>query len=270
MNRRVIALLGVLLAIVFVHNAFSNDHGWGSDHRIKGSGELKTVTQDLDEFHAVSYGTLGTLYIEIGDKEQLEIEAEDNLIEHFEAVVRNGKLIIRNSEDHLNLSPRRPVKFYLTVRALDEIRILSSGDIVAPDFTAKRFTITTMSSGDLKMGTIQCDAAEITVLSSGDVTLEGLTADELDVEISSSGDVSIGDGRVTEQTISINSSGDYDARNVKSERVHARTLSSGDIRVNVSEQLEARTTSSGDIVYYGNPRVNMHESSSGDVRHARR
>lgn len=270
MNRRTIALLGVLLAILLVHSAFSKTHSWGSWHRIKGSGDLTTVTRDLGSFHAVSYGTIGTLHIEIGDKEKIEIEAEDNLIEYFETEVSGGKLVIRNSEDNLNLDPRRPVKFYLTVRSLDEIQILSSGDVVAPGFSASHFMIESMSSGDLKMGTLDCDEAEISVMSSGDVSLAGLTADRLDVDISSSGDVSIADGHVGDQTITINSSGDYDGRNVESDRVRARTSSSGDILVRVNDKLEARTSSSGDIVYYGSPRVNIRETSSGDVRHARR
>ncbi len=261
------SVIGWILAAVVIWLAAAPARASWFENRtgIRGSGDVVEEDRDVGRIHGVALATIGTLYIEVGDEEALTIRAEDNLMKHIETDVRHGILII-DTQNGVNLRPRRAIEYHLTVKALDEIDISSSGDIQAPDLSADDFTIIISSSGDLEMGRLDCTDLEIEVSSSGDTYIDDLRAKSIDLRISSSGDVEIADGEVDSQTITISSSGNYNAKNLQSNEARVRINSSGDANVRVRDFLDARTSSSGDINYYGNPKdVNDRESSSGDV-----
>jgi len=278
--------LAVLLLVLLLGGLFTQDSAAG--RKVRGSGDLTTEERKVSGISGVELATIGNLYIEVGDKEKLEIEAEDNLIEYFETYVQGGMLVIETN-DRYNLSPRKPVRYYLTVKSLDEIEVSSSGDIEAPDFKAERFKITIGSSGNVDVGNLDVYSLDVRIGSSGDVTIEDVTAKKVEVDIGSSGDVrlrelnaqllivdigssgnvEIGGGRVQEQEIVINSSGDYKGKRLESEEASVRINSSGDATVNVNEYLDARTHSSGDVYYVGDPDVDRRATSSGKIKSIR-
>ena len=216
----------------------------GNRNAVRGSGNVVEETRSLSGVTGVNLATLGDLTIELGDTESLRIEAEDNLMEYIETDVRNGGLRIGTQED-VNLDPRRPVNYYLTVKGLDTIVISSSGDIQAPDLEAEGFSITIASSGDLEMGV--------------------LNADTLEVDISSSGNLEIKGGEVKTQNVTISSSGKHTARDLASAEAEVHLNSDGSATIWVQDNLDANLSSSGDLRYRGNPTLNATTTSSGDV-----
>ncbi|MBU1319929.1 MAG: DUF2807 domain-containing protein [candidate division Zixibacteria bacterium] len=259
-----------------------------SARKIRGSGEVVTENRDVSGIDGVELATIGTLHIEIGDTEKLTIEAEDNLIEYFDTEVHGGTLVIDNNS-RLSLHPRKPIRYFLTVKELKDIEISSSGGIEAPDIKTERFRATISSSGNFQAGNLEVKSLdirisssgnvelgeviaqdiEIDISSSGDVTLESLNAKMLIVDISSSGDIEIWGGHVDEQEVTINSSGDYMAKRLESNTAQVYSGSSGDATIWVVEDLEARLGSSGDVNYAGDPQVRERAGSSGRVRHIR-
>ncbi|MEA3438887.1 MAG: head GIN domain-containing protein [Chloroflexota bacterium] len=231
---------------------------------VRGSGDVSEEERLVGGITSVSVANQGDLYIELGEQEKLVIEAEDNLLEYIESDVRGGELVLETSSE-VNIRNTKPIRYYLTVKVLEEIAVYSSGDIDAPEFEVDSFTIDVNSSGDVKVDGLDVTELRINISSSGEVTVGELVADQLDVTISSSGNLTIREGGLEEQDISIRSSGDYDARNVQSQRATVRISSSGDVTIRVSNELEARLSSSGDLYYIGNPSVDARESSSGDV-----
>lgn len=261
--------------------------GW-RDKKIEGSGNVVTEEREISGVDAVELATIGRMFIEIGDEEKLVIEAEDNVIEYFDANVFGGRLTVDIKGD-VNLTLNEPVRYYLTVKELSEIEISSSGDIEAPDLEAERFYVSIGSSGDLDMGNLTCSSldirikssgdvslrdikakhVEVNINSSGDVRLETLNGDFLVVDINSSGNVRIDGGYVEEQDVSISSSGDYRAKRLESKKVYVSSNSSGDAEVYATDELRARLNSSGDVYYAGSPSVREREGSSGKVRKIR-
>ncbi len=263
-SRRILMVL--LIATMFIaQSCIALDGATFSRKRVRGSGKLATARHAISGVHGVELATNGQLEIEIGDKEELIIEAEDNLLEYFEINVRRGILEI-DTRSRVNIQTRRGFRFYLMVKELDYIATSSSGDILAPDIDAGRVKIEISSSGDIETGAIDCTKLDIEISSSGDLEIEDLRAEKLWVEISSSGDVKIDGGKVVQQDISINSSGDYQGRRLESDEAEVRINSSGDATVQVNDRLYASTNSSGSIYYSGNPRVTKQTNSSGDIR----
>jgi len=238
---------------------------WKTADKIRGSGNIVRVTRSPQGIDAVRLATIGTLHIEFGDREELVIEGEDNIVAHIVTEVDDGDLKIVN-ESRCSLRPTEPLDYYLTVEHLEGIGLSSAGDAVAPDINAPDFWISVSSSGELKTGWIETERLEVRLSSSGDVSIPGLKSESLDVSLSSSGDLVIGGGSVVEQKIRLSSSGSYRAEDLKSGRVDVRLTSSGDAYVRVTEDLNAKMTSSGSVYYSGNPRVSHRTTSSGRLR----
>ena len=241
--RRLITLLGAALALLLsslaccfgapeaVRKGIQMEWPWTV---VRGSGETAIEQRSESGFDAVALRGIGTLYIEQGDEESVEIEAEDNLIEYLETQVQDGILRIKH-RNRVNLRPREPVNFYLTAKALDTIMISGSGDVEASDLSASRFSVTISGSGDVEVGS--------------------LGADVLEVEISGSGKVGVAGGEVAEQEVTISGSGKYAARDMESARAAVRITGSGDATIRVRDDLHVNIKGSGDVRYAGSPRV---------------
>jgi hypothetical protein len=236
----------------------------GQSTTISGSGDRVEETRTVSGFTEVELATIGTLSIEVGEKEELRIEAEDNLIPYIETGVRSGRLTIETREG-INLRGTQPVRYYLTVKDLDTVVISSSGDIEAPDLEAERFSVTIRSSGNLNVGGLEADTLTVKISSSGDMRMGMLNADILSVEINSSGDLDIAGGEVRQQDITIKSSGHYAAQDLRSSEAEVRLSSNGSATIQVRDHLKTHLSSSGDLRFFGNPKVNARVTSSGDV-----
>lgn len=217
---------------------------FGVGDEVRGSGTVVEEERSIAGVTAVSVSNQGDLIVEFGDEQRLVIEAEDNLLPYIETRVSSGRLEIE-TQGGADLRNTKPIRYYLTVKALASVETNSSGSISAAQVTADDFSIS--------------------VNSSGDVNLAGLNAQRLEVKISSSGSVKIADGVVDEQTIRISSSGNYDAVDLESREARVDLSSSGDAEISVSEQLRADLSSSGNLTYYGDPDVDARQTSSGDV-----
>jgi hypothetical protein len=233
---------------------------------VRGSGKVVQETRSVSGIDAVNLATLGDMNIELGEREAFRIEAEDNLIDMFQAEVRDGELRITTRPD-MQPRPTVPVHFYLTAKNLHRISISSSGDIHAPELSSDRFAIMLSSSGDLQLDGLESEAVTVTLSSSGNAVLHKLNASSLQVYLSSAGDLTIGDGQVDQQEITLSSSGDYRAEHFESGSASVRLTSSGSATIWVEDSLQANLSSSGNLLYRGTPAVDASSTSSGSVLH---
>ena len=251
----------------------------------RGSGNVVEETRPVSGVTGVDLATLGTVFIQVGDKESLHIEAEDNLIKYFETDVRGGILRIGTTPATINLRPTKPVHFFLTVKDLERVSISGSGDIQVPDLETNEFSVDIGGSGDVSMGDMNADRLEIDIggsggvntarvkvptfrvkiNGSGDITLGELDADNLSLDVNGSGNLRIDDGTVVDQEINVNGSGNFRADDLASKNVYIRIGGSGNITVWVAESLDVRVNGSGNVRYYGRPTVSSSGNGSGDI-----
>ncbi len=215
---------------------------------IRGSGNLSEETYAFAGITGVQLSTIGELDIHLGDKEELRIETDDNLLQYFEAEKDGGTLRI-GTRRGFNLRPSRTVRYTLTVKELEFLGLSSSGNAHAPALSADRF--------------------EIRVTSTGYLSVDGIEADALDVHISSTGNVRIDDGVVDNQDVRISSTGNYDGESLRSARATVRLSSTGNARLWAEDSLDATLSSTGSISYSGDPEVFENRTSSGRVRRIR-
>jgi hypothetical protein len=207
----------VLLAITILalSSLACSAAGWAV---VRGSGNVEEKTYSVSGFDGVALAAIGTVYVEIGEDEGLRVEAEDNLLEHFRIEVRGDTLNIETNE-FVSLLPTKPVKFYLTAKALNAITVSGSGDVEAP--------------------ALEADSFSIKVSGSGDIWIDELAADGLDADITGAGNVTIAGGEIGDQYINVSGSGSYKAGAVEARealKVSVRVTGSGKAELG---QLEA-------------------------------
>jgi len=237
-------MLVLLLALALMGSSMACSllGGW---RVVRGSGRVVEEEREVSGFTGVALNGVGHLTIERGDTERLRIEAEDNLLPYIETQISGGVLEI-GQRTNVNLWPKRPINFYLTVVNLESVAVSGSGQVEAPVLEAERFSLAISGSGDAKM--------------------DGLDTQELTVQISGSGKVDIAGGKADKQDVSISGSGRYTARDLESMDAQVRISGSGSATIRVSDNLDVTVSGSGDVQYLGRPRIQQAVSGSGKVR----
>jgi len=256
---------------------------------VRGTGQMDSREFDVSDFTELAYDTIGTIHIEVGERESLHLEAEENLLPLFRAEVIDGRLRIRTLPCTI-VRPGAPVTFHLTVKSLDTILLRGSGEVYAPDLADDEIALdeielkisgsgkliagelqgtsvdlTISGSGDIETGAITATDQTVRISGSGRVTLASLEAERLELNLPGSGRLRIAEGSVGSQTITVRGSGDYEAFGVLSDAAEVKISGSGDAEITANEELTATISGSGGIQYRGNPTVQSKVSGSGHI-----
>ena len=235
----------IVLAAIVAALATLSCEGSVGFRTIRGSGSVEEQAYEVSDFTSVELATVGKLIVELGETEELRVEAEENIIPYLWVGVTNGKLKISDQEN-INLVPTQGIYFYLTVKELEAVVISGLGSVELPEMTASKFSV------------------EIT--GGGNVDIDGLDADAIEAEISGLGDLSIDGGEVHDQEIVITGGGNYRARNLQSATAEVHLEGLGSATVRVSEQLDVTITGGGAVEYFGSPDVDQDVSGLGRVK----
>lgn len=248
-----------------------------SSEVVKGSGKVIEESRNVNNFHAVNLATLGDMTIQVGNKEELRIQAEDNILPLLTTQVENNRLVIGN-EPNANIQPTQPIKYFLTVKQIDDISASSLGNITAPDLEAEALTIHLTSAGNITLGALKAHRADLRLTSMGDLQIAGLTATTLNATINGAGDIRIDGGEVKDQEIELTSMGNYLAGKVnsfKSEpepmtgKVSIKTSGSGNAELGEinTDTLDVKAHSMGAIrlVKLTAVKINVEIKGAGDI-----
>ena len=215
--------------------------------RTVGSGKLATETRAVGGFHAVEMETDGTLDITQGDKEELVVEAEDNILPLIETKVKPDGTLLLTFKSNENIQTTKRISFKLTVKALDKIALAGSGDIHM-------------------IGKLTAENETIKLPGSGNVTLDDLETGALTVQLEGSGKIKVGGGSAASQKVRIEGSGDYEADALKTDAAKIAVDGSGDCKVRAEKTLEVSISGSGEVSYHGHPELKQRVTGSGAVR----
>jgi carbon monoxide dehydrogenase subunit G len=213
---------------------------------VRGSGTIVTDSREVGSFRHIAMGGSGEIFISQGTAETLVVEADDNLLPYIRTEVRGNTLELGlNAPTFTSIWASRSIRYIITVRDLESVRI--SG------------------SGDANIASIEADRFSIHVSGSGDVTVARLVANHLETRVSGSGNILVA-GTVDEQSVEISGSGKYRAADLASNSARIRVSGSGEATVWAASELNARISGSGNVSYYGNPTTNTSTSGSGTIR----
>lgn len=230
----------VMILILAIGITFCTD---GQMRRtVYGNNKVVKEKREAGQFTALRVSSGIDVYLTQGDRESIEVEADENLHEYILTDIRNGVLHVYTE---VNIREAEEKRVYVTMKDIESLSTSSAGDIIGQTpVKSDRLELSVSSAGDIKLE-IQVKEIKAGVSSSGDVTLTG-EADMLFANLSSAGDLNAYGLVAREADVSASSAGDAD--------------------INVTEKLRARSSSAGDINYRGNPKyIDAHSSSAGSV-----
>lgn len=205
-------------------------------------------TRDVRDFDEVIMRVSGKVLITQGDKNEVILEGDTDLLEEIETEVRGGRLNIKNKRERWwsNNSRRSRLTVYITVKKLRGAYISGSGDIISQN-------------------TLITDDFTASIAGSGDIEID-LEAEYVVSKISGSGNIEL-QGKSDRAKLSISGSGKYLAEKLMVGDYQISMSGSGRGSINLDGDLDVRISGSGKIYYMGKPTsVNSSVSGSGSVR----
>ena len=115
--RKNLFLMVAITAIGFSAIGQKNDKYSDGKERIEGSGNVITKEFPVKSFDALTAYGVFNLQLSQGDKEQVKIEAEDNLMELFIVENEGADLTIRMKKD-VSIDTKKKMTVYVTFKSL--------------------------------------------------------------------------------------------------------------------------------------------------------
>ncbi|MFK7947663.1 MAG: head GIN domain-containing protein [Saprospiraceae bacterium] len=230
----------LIVLLLLTTSILSSCENFTQKEEKEGSGNVITQQSEAGSFDAINVSDGLNVYVIMGEKENIEVQADDNLMEYIKTEVNSGTLSIY-VDDNVNLDMDN-VKINVTAVELSQINASAGSDVVLQN--------------TIKSELFSCD-----VSSAADVKLL-IETENLSVNASSSGEVNI-QGKADEVSLNASSAGEIDGEQLKAINCKAQASSGGNVDANVSGDLTAYASSGGKINYSGNPTIKEIETSSG-------
>lgn len=235
-------LIYVMAFSLLFLSACHDDDIWG----IRGEGPVVAETRNIADFDQIDLAVDGEVILKQGPTQEVEIEAQENILDILETKVRKGKLEI--GFGHHQVRRYKEIKIYITVPEVTYLKVSGSGKIIGDtDFESEDVSLVISGSGSIDFG--------------------ALNATRIDSDISGSGDLYL-NGSCAEHLSTISGSGKIRAYELLSAETNIRISGSGNAEISVSDYLKAKVSGSGKVRYKGNPTVDVDISGSGKVERA--
>ncbi len=240
MNKRILIPVFVLMAFFFGACGFNINLGIE-----QGSGNVTTESRSVSGFDRVVLSGIGDVTITQGDREALEIEAEDNVITHIQTVVQGGTLQI--SFDRKTIVPTKTIKFNLTMPTVHGLE--------------------TKGVSNIQADKLNTDTLDLGISGTGNIDIHNLTANRVAVNVSGAGNLTA-DGKVGDQKITLSGAGNYDGQDLQSKTAEVTISGLGKVTVWATDALDVTISGTGGVDYYGSPRITQQISGLGRLNHA--
>lgn len=248
-KKNLLVLLFVSISLLTTSCSLIGGSGLGGG--IPGSGKIQMETREIVAFEAVSIEYPGAeITIQPGDKESVEIEADDNLLPQLSTEVLSGRLIIKNVETDWKsiVNPSKPVKINITVKDLNEIEVSTP-------------------VGDVEVNDLQVNSLKLVLSGGAQIKINGLQVNLLDTDLSGAGSIQAS-GTAEKIKLILSGWGSFNATDLKSNTATIDLSGMGDATVQVEDELAATITGAGSIKYFGNPHVEQDVTGAGSIKPA--
>ncbi|MCA0200564.1 MAG: DUF2807 domain-containing protein [Proteobacteria bacterium] len=150
------------------------------------SGPVVKETRNVDAFTGVSFGGAGKVFITVGPKVSVVLEADATTLGRTRTEVENGVLKIRARNDDSFFNGRGDITAYITVPELRQARVSGSGDLKVTGLAGGETELSVSGSGNVEASG-KLKALDLDISGSGNAKMDALMVDEASVAISGSG-----------------------------------------------------------------------------------
>ena len=213
---------------------------------VRGSGVIKTEDREVSHFTGVDIRYPAVVIVQAGQKDAVQIEADDNLLPQLTTKVQNGILVFDNSVSawQQRVDPSDRILVTITVTDLTSLNFSSAGQVTLEGIDSSKLKLTASGAGSIDLQNAKVGDLSIRLSGAGSIDAEG-SGDSLDVTISGAGS--------------------FNGENYKVDSAAATISGVGSATIWVESSLTANISGVGSIHYFGSPTVQQHVSGLGNV-----
>ncbi|MGE3333512.1 MAG: DUF2807 domain-containing protein [Rhodospirillaceae bacterium] len=150
------------------------------------TGPAIRETRNVESFTGVSFGGAGKVFITVGPKASVVLEADAATLGRTRTEVENGVLKIRARNDDGFFNGRGDIIAHITVPELRQARVSGSGDLKVTGLNGGETELSISGSGSVEANG-KLKALDLDISGSGSAKMDTLVVDEANVAISGSG-----------------------------------------------------------------------------------
>ncbi|NTW08399.1 MAG: DUF2807 domain-containing protein, partial [Anaerolineaceae bacterium] len=203
-------------------------------------GEYRKVSG----YNRVHVKGVGELILTQGDKEELFIDANADLLPQIKTAVNEGILSIRYEFEWMDYLGLRfigagPIRFLLTMKEINEVILAGAGNVECRGIKTEKLSLGLSGAGSMNITGVDCASLKAILSGAGSMKVAGKAAS---------------------QEVQMSGAGSYYAGDMQSREATVQMSGAGSARVWVSESMEAAMTGLGSIDYYGKPAIRMQKT----------
>lgn len=209
---------------------------------VNGNGDVTTEKRDVEDFTEIDVSRGMNVYVTIGNKYKVVVEADENL--HKSIVTeRHGESLHIKAIDRIRNATS--LKVFVTLPRLEAAESSSGSNVYSEKtLTVGNIDLAVSSGANLRF-----------TLDAGDVSAKA-----------SSGSNIILEGKASAINAKASSGSNIKAGDLKTKAAQAKVSSGANIWVNTEYELQATASSGGNVFYNGNPgNTEISKSSGGNV-----
>jgi hypothetical protein len=209
---------------------------------IDGNGNVITKKRAVSSFNKIDVSGGFEIVLNQANKEKLELEADENLIDLIKTNVKNNTLYISSTKP---IGNSKTLRLYVTTVNVNEIK--ASGAI------------------ELKnKGIYQVNSLEIDISGAADLDLD-LNVENLTIDMSGASEINLS-GIANNFEIKISGAGELQASKLKTNNTSIDVSGAGNAIVYVKKTLNIKVSGAGSIQYKGSPKIQEDISGAGSVK----
>jgi putative autotransporter adhesin-like protein len=207
---------------------------------IDGNGEVTKEQRAVSSFNKIEISGAYEVLINQGNEERLELEVDENLLEHIKTKVKNNTLHIKSKK----IGSATSLKLYITVVDVESIDV--SGAV------------------ELKnKGIYQAENLEIDVSGAADIDLS-VDVKILNMSMSGASEITL-DGKAQTLGIKMSGASDLNAKKLKTTNSFIDISGAGSAVVHAKKTLKVEVSGAGSVKYKGSPKIEKEISGAGSV-----
>jgi hypothetical protein len=230
MRKTIPVAAGIFLLTLLSTSGFAQEKVKDKDKpRIEGSGNLVTKDIPVQSFDALSANGVFSVVLTQGNKEQVKIEADDNLQPLFEVTNEGSTLKITMKKD-VNINSKDKMRIYITFKNLKSMDLKMVGNL--------------SSEGSLNFNNLSLESKSV-----GSVDLK-LAAQKLDINNKSVGSLKLS-GKADNAIIKNNGVGSLKASDLLVQTMDIENEGVGSAEVNAAKELKVKDSFLGKVKNVG-------------------
>lgn len=250
-------VFGFLLLIPFYLSA---------QKQIVGNGNSAAETRQLnaDFTGIVTFGSIDVVVEEGKSDGKIKVEAESNILDYVETVIKNNHLYIKLKENQ-SYSLKKPIRVSFKSTQLNSIESKGSGDVsINSKQTVKSFSLVTLGSGNIQLS-VSAQDVNLKKTGSGKVKVQ-MDTKTAKLESSGSGNIQLS-GNTTDFSATLKGSAELVANKLNAKKINLYKSGSGNAYVNCEEELNVESLGSGHVYYLNKPiKLNAKTKGSGKIK----